>query len=205
MALNQAYIVDNIFDRIIEKGVAAGQIPGKTQEAREWYRNAAKNVSYANVNTMMKSENAYLVDIPKPGQMLLYKYDAKTKDKLPYWDAAPLIFMVDVAPDGWYGLNLHYLHPIMRAKFMNYLYDYTTNKKYDENTRLKLSYNLLKSVSNLKYYQPCFKRYLADHVKSPLMMIPASDWDISIMLPTADFRKRTGNYVYAQSNKMING
>jgi hypothetical protein len=203
--VQQSYLVDNIFDRIIQQGMSQGLVPGKTREAIEWYRNRAKQVSYANVNTLMRSESAYLVDGPQPGKLVLYKYDAKLKDTLPYWDAVPLIFVVDVTEKGWYGLNLHYLEPRLRAKLMDALYPYMNNKKYDDSTRLKISYQILKSAASLKYFQPCFKQYLADHVKSPFMEIPATDWEISLFLPLAKWKKKTGNFVYAQSNKMING
>ena len=158
MALNKSFLVDNIFDRLIQQGVAQGQIPGKTQAAREWYRNAAKNVSYANINTIMKSENAYLVDKPKIGRMYAFRYDAKTKDELPYWDAVPLIFPFDYAEGGFLGINLHYIEPKKRAVLMNGLYNYTTNKQYDDKTRIKLSYQLLKSAADLSYFKPCVKK-----------------------------------------------
>ena len=106
-----------------------GQFPGKTQAAREWYRNAAKNVSYANINTIMKSENAYLVDKPKIGQMMIYRYSAKHADTLPYWDAVPVGFVVDYTDTGFYMLNMHYISPQLRAKLMDALYTTINNNK----------------------------------------------------------------------------
>ena len=63
------------------------------------------------------------------GKMYMFYYDAKTKDKLPYWDRFPLIFVLDVRPDRFWGVNLHYLPPLYRAKLMNALYKIQNNGK----------------------------------------------------------------------------
>ena len=205
MTVNQSYRIENHFDRIIQDGIARGLMPGKTQEARDWYRAQAKKFRYGNEVTLMNSESAMLVAKPKIGHMYMYIYDAKYKNELPYWDACPVVFIVDKTENGWTALNLHYIHPQKRAKLLDALYNYTNNKKFDETTKLKLSYALLKEASGLKYFQPCFKRYLTSHLKSPFMEIPGSDWDICAFLPLANFQKAHGNYVYARSNDIING
>jgi hypothetical protein len=86
---------------------------------------------------------------------------------------------------------------------MDGLYDYTNNKRYDETTRMTMSYKLLTSSARLKYFQPCVKRYLYSHVQTRFMYIYPSEWDIAIFLPTARFEKRTANYVHAQSRTAI--
>ena len=58
--------------------------------------------------------------------------------------------MVEKAKGGFYGLNLHYLPHKQRALFFDRLTDYSTNKKYDLSTRLRLSYNLLKGYHQCK-------------------------------------------------------
>src|SRR4051812_41636100 len=44
-----------------------------------------------------------------PGEMIFFMYDAKWKDKLPFFDRFPLIFPVEMYPNGFAGMNLHYL------------------------------------------------------------------------------------------------
>src|SRR6056300_1170810 len=104
-----------IFDEILVRGVRAGQIPARTQDAREWFRNKAResrsNARYP-ANIMDSSAKVGTVE---PGNMYHFFYDPKTKSDLPYYDKFPLIFMVDTAPKGFYGINLHYLPPKLRA------------------------------------------------------------------------------------------
>src|SRR5690606_41052373 len=51
---------------------------------------------------------------PVPGRFYLYKYDPKTKEQMPYYDAMPLVLITDVTPDGWYGINFHYMPPVVQ-------------------------------------------------------------------------------------------
>ena len=193
----------NIFDTIITQGVRAGKVPARTEEAREWYRNAGKQIKRVNENTLMRSDTDRLVNKLLPGAMYMFQYDPKYKETLPYYDRVPLIFPFKLIKGGFYGINLHYLPLTLRARLMDGLYDYTNNKRYDESTRMTLSYKLLNASANLKYFKPCIKHYLYDHVQSRFMYIYPSEWDIAIFLPTARFEKRTANYVHGQSRQAI--
>lgn len=192
-----------VFDTIITQGVRSGKVPARTEEAREWYRNAAKQIKRVNENTLMRADTDRLVNKILPGAMYMFQYDPKYKDTLPYYDRVPLIFPFKLVKDGFYGINLHYLPLTLRAKLMDGLYDYTNNKRYDESTRMNMSYRLLNSSARLKYFQPCVKHYLYQHVQTRFMYIYPSEWDIAIFLPTARFEKRTANYVHAQSRMAI--
>lgn len=192
-----------IFDKIIVDGVRQGKIPARTQDARDWYRDIARG-SRVSEGKLLENKDR-LANFPTVGEMFMFKYDAKYKDTLPYWDALPCIFVVDVGPDYFYGLNLHYLDIRNRAKLMDALYEITTNTRYDNKTKLAISYKILKSAAKFKYFKPCFKKYLFSHKKSQFIRILSSEWDIAMFLPVANWQKKTGNFVHAQSKKMING
>jgi len=138
-----------------------------------------------------------------PGGMFMYFYDPKTKDKLPYYDKFPLTVIVGPAPGGFTGLNLHYLPMVLRAKLLDALMDITSDKKYDDNTKFNLSYNTLKKASKMRYFKPCFKRYLTANVKSRFARVPASEWEIATFLPTASFEKASKTTVWKDSRGMI--
>jgi len=192
-----------IFDDIVTKGMRSGQVPARTKEAREWYRQTTKaSVKRVNEKKLM-SDTKRAVMTPKVGSMYLFSYDAKFKDTLPYWDRLPLIFPFKVVKGGFYGINLHYLPPRLRARLMDGLYDLANNGRFDETTKLRMNYQLLNSISKLRYFKPCIKHYLNSHVKSNFMYIYPSEWDIAIFLPLARFQKRGANRVYADSEKAI--
>lgn len=153
------------------------------------------------INT--KKAKANVVTTLRPGTMVCYFYDAKHKASLPYWDKFPVIFPLELYKDGWLGLNMHYLPPIFRARLMDELYDLLNNQKYDETTKLNLSYQLLKSASKFSYYKPCIKRYLASHVQSQMIEIDVKEWDYAMMLPLARFQKASARKVWDDSINKI--
>ena len=94
---------------------------------------------------------------------------------------------------------------MLRAKFLDALLDATNNKKYDESTKFKLTYDLLKGARKMRYFQPCFKHYLLAHVKSRFAEVPAPEWEIAAFLPTAQWEKASAGKVYQNSRMKVNG
>ena len=151
---------------------------------------------------MVRQEKARYKNRVSMGKMYLFNYDPKTKDTLPYYDRYPLIFPVQGAPGGFYGINMHYLPYVLRAKLMDALYDLSSNKRYDENTKLRLSYEILKGASKYKAFKPTFKRYLSSHVRSRFIEISSSEWDVALFLPLESFAKASKTSVWADSRRM---
>lgn len=195
------------FDEILLKGVRAGKAPGKTKKAREWYRNQAKKVSKTEVETnkVVKEMKGRAVNKILVGSMYMYRYDPKHKATLPYYDTFPLVFPINKVQGGFLGLNLHYLPPVLRAKLMDALYAQTNNKKYDETTRLKVSYSVLSAATKFKEFKPTIKHYLDRQVKSRFLLVEPSEWDVALFLPTARFEGASKNKVWADSRKIIRG
>jgi hypothetical protein len=135
--------------------------------------------------------------------MYMFMYDPKHRKTLPYYDSFPLIIAVERAPKGFYGLNLHYLSPVLRAKFLDKLMENTNNRKFDETTRMTLNYQALKSIGKLKAFAPCFKHYLTSHVDSSIVMVEAPEWEIAIFLKTESFKKKSKSHVWGQSRRSI--
>jgi hypothetical protein len=134
--------------------------------------------------------------------MQMFFYDPKTKETLPYYDTFPLVVVVGPAEGGFYGLNLHYLPPLLRAKMLDALMEVSSSKKSDD-AKFVITYKRLKSIAKMRYYQPCFKHYLNKHVKSKFAEVPAPEWEIATFLPTAQFQKASKQKVYGDSRKMI--
>jgi hypothetical protein len=176
----------------------------RTKESREWFRKRVANLR-PNRNALMKEEPIQLKNRGVVGNMYMFFYDPKHKDTLPFYDSFPLVIVVGPAEGGFYGLNLHYLPPTLRAKFLDALLEITNNRLYDETTKFKLSYNMLKSTSNMRYFKPCLKHYLNKHVRSRFAMVEAPEWEIATFLPTADFQKANRSTVYSDSKRKING
>ena len=152
-----------------------------------------------------KNSTATLTREGQIGQMMLFEYDPKHKDTLPYYDRFPLIFPINIAKGGFLGMNMHYLPPRLRAQLMDALYDAANNERFDEKTRLDISYRILSQSSKYRLFKPTVKRYLTKHVRSRFVRINASEWDIALFLPLQSFQKGSVQKVYADSRKIIRG
>ena len=192
-----------LFDEILTKGVRAGQMPARTQAAREWYRNSAKDYKRISDTKLMKGDTSRLTAQPLVGQMYMYYYDAKHKATLPYFDRFPLVFPFKKVKGGFYGLNMHYLPLPLRAKLMDALYDTASNTRFDESTRLRMSYKMLESAAKYKEFQPCIKRYLTSQLRSKFMYIYPSEWDMALFLPLERFQGASKTQVWADSKRKI--
>jgi len=190
------------FDEILAQGVRSGQLPARTQTSRDWFRNAARKTSVT-PEAVVRGERAKYKNRTTIGKMYLFNYDPKTKDTLPYYDRYPLIFPVERAPGGFYGINMHYLPLTLRAKLMDKLYELSTDRRYDEKTKLKIGYQILKAASRFAPFKPTFKRYLSNHVRSRFIEISSSEWDIALFLPLERFAKASKTKVWADSRRMI--
>lgn len=192
-----------VFDTILNKGVRAGEIPARTEDARNWYRKTAEAYKTVNERQLMVNGKERLTMRPMVGSMYMYYYDPKHKATLPYYDAFPLVFPYKKVPGGFMGINLHYLPLPLRAKLMDALYDVTNNERYDETTRLKLNYNVLNSTAKFKYFKPCIKHYLTDQMRSRFLYVYPSEWDMALFLPTSRFIGARKEKVWADSKKLI--
>ena len=191
-----------VFDDLLAKGVRAGEIPARTDSARSWYRDRARTTRVT-PDRLIRSDRERLTSRVMIGRMYHFFYDPKHKKTLPYYDRFPLIFPFKRVRGGFLGINLHYLPLRLRAKLMDELYGLTRDNRYDEDTRLKISYNVLNGAAKYKYFKPCVKHYLTPHVKSRFLEVYAAEWDIALFLPTERFVGAGKGAVHADSRKMI--
>lgn len=195
-------MVAYVFDTILTKGVRAGEIPARTQQARDWYRKEAARTN-TTPTRIINSKESKVVRGYEIGNMMLFRYDPKLKAQLPYYDTFPLVFPIEPRPNGFLGLNMHYLPLKQRALLMDALYSLKTDSRYDEGTQLKLSYQLLKNSARYKLFRPCVKHYLNRHIKSRRVQISSVEWDVALFLPIQRFQKASSGQVYADSLKKV--
>ena len=189
-------------DKILEKGAALGKLPAKERKSRDWFRTQARKTSIT-PRKLQSEAKSQAVGRVSMGRMYFFAYDPKTKKELPYYDRFPLIFPFKKAQGGFMGINLHYLPPRLRAKLMDALYGLVTNKKYDETTRLNLSYRVLNGAARFRFFKPTVKRYLTSQVKSRFIEVNAEQWDMALFLPVEQFSKASKQKVWSDSRNAI--
>ena len=191
----------SLFDTL-QAGAQRAGVTARTKESRAWFEKKVTELGKVNRQDLLKDDALDPTTKEIAGSMYMYFYDPKTKETLPYYDRFPLVIMVEQAKGGFYGLNLHYLRPDIRAQFLDELMK-TAPKKATSRTRLtKMRYDLLKGVRKYKEFKPCFKHYLGNHVASRFSRVPMTDWEIAIFLPIEQFRKKSKTAIWQESLKI---
>ena len=193
-------MANSFFEKMQLQAFRAGIQP-RTEESQDWFRDKLRNIRNINRQTLLRYSAVTRVTRPRMGDMYMFFYDPKHKETLPYYDTFPLIIMVEKAPGGFYGLNLHYLPPVLRAKLFDALT--LTNNRYDETTRFKARYRILQSVRKLRYFKPCFKHYLTNHVESRIVKVEPPEWEIAMFMQTQRFKKSKAGAIYKDSRQTV--
>ena len=126
---------------------------------------------------------------PTIGSMVFFGYDPKHKKTLPMYDRLPLVIPIEHYKDGFLGINLHYLPPSIRFKFLKELIKIGSRGSLTDDTRLRLSYSMLKGAASSKMFAPTIHRYLYPHVRTKIMSVKPTDWKLVVFLPSAKWAK----------------
>ena len=194
-------MADNVATEFLSNMKARGR------KAMDWFKKIVTKTQRAVVpaktgrKEILTDRNIGIDQRPLIGRMYLFQYDAKWKEKLPWWDMWPLIFPFDYAKGGFYGINLHYLPPNDRADLMiRMIKAHGTQGKLDERFRMKLDYNI---ITKFKPAIPCIKRYLFSQVQGKgFYGISGEDWSYAAALPLQSFQKSTARRVWHHSKQM---
>lgn len=177
-----------------------------TEKSVKWFNQYIRqNIHSSQIPIEVLSKNKKLRLAPKLklGRMYFFAYDAKHKDTLPYWDAAPLVIPIGETKTSILGLNLHYLPIPYRAKLLDALLELLNNTKMDETTKLRVTYQTLQAASKYRYFKPCIKEYLKSNFASRFIEVPVEHWEMAIFLPVADFQNASKETVYRDSLRII--
>ena len=195
-----------IYTKLVNQATKVGlDITDRSKKSITWLRQRYADISKSSVvttnfinQTERKRKRGMI------GRMYMFVYDPKGKKDLPFYDRFPLIFFIKPVQGGFQGINLHYLPPILRARLMDALYEIQVNGVVsNETTKLKITYDLLTAAARFRLFKPCFKQYLFKHTRSELIYVPPEEWDMTVFLPTEQFKKATKEQVWKDSRSKI--
>lgn len=173
-----------------------------TPKSLDWFRNyVGRSFNKVGTGTMFRDRKLWK-DHFQIGKLYFFEYDAKHKDTLPIWDRYPLVFPFSMykAKDGMtivVGLNMHYLPPQLRMVAFKSLLSLRNESRYRKNTKLKMEWEVLKSMSGHKLFEHAVHAYRLDHLRSVLVEIPSQSWEMAIFLPTQRFQKGSSQTAWA--------
>lgn len=175
------------------------------KKSNGWFEQQVALMTKQNItpNKVLAGDPSNLVTKIMPGHLYMFMYDPKLKKELPYYDRFPLVFPYAKTPDGFMGLNMHYLPYGLRVRLLDALLVFKSNNRMDETTRLKYSWQLIDGVSRYKAAQPCIKQYLIGHVRTQFRKVESSDWATAMLLPVERFVGASKQEVWAESRKII--
>ena len=167
-----------------QKLAVQSNLSDNTKKSKESYaRKVSQESTIHNIDRLVKG-----LETPRriqTGTMLIYEYLAKGSGFLPYWDRHPLVFVLQVNLDGWTGVNLHYMHPIMRSKLF---YDMDKRKvEFGEN-------EITRSAT---------KKYLASKVVGRVKEVPSSMWEVVSQMPFENFQNSNKYSVWKDTNRKL--
>lgn len=169
------------------------------KKSQSWFSAQVKNLSTATPGKVLNQLN--FVSTLTPGDMYLFFYDPKYKKELPYYDRFPLVLPFRKVKGGFYGLNFHYLPPLLRVKLLDRLLMFSNTKGITEDTRLRFKYQMIAGSAKFGWAQPCVKMYLNTHVRSRFAKIEPEHWVTAMMLPVERFAKANKETVWRDSKK----
>ena len=153
--------------------------------------------------SLVERNKSHLTTRMRLGYMYMFFYEAKHRKTLPYYDQFPVIFPFTVEAGFFIGINMHYLPLILRAKLMNALYTLKSDNKYDDRTRLRITYDVLNNARKFKLFRPTIHKYLHGQRRSRFLEIHATEWDIAMFLPVERFSGASKQKVWADSRKAV--
>lgn len=175
------------------------------KKSRSWFDQQVTILTKQNItpNKVMSGDISSNVTRIMPGHCYMFMYDPKMKKELPYYDRFPLVFPFSKTPDGFIGLNMHYLPYHYRIKLLAALLVFKSNNRMDELTRLKYSWQIIDGISRFAPAKPCVKQYLNGHVRSAFRKIDSADWATAMLLPVERFVGASKQEVWAESQRTI--
>lgn len=172
----------------------------KTKAAAKWFTNSVKTLAKKIPDGMIELR---VMGTPPVGEIALFRYDPKHKKTLPYYDEHPLILVVDFTSEDFWGINLHYIPPDMRKKFIDQLYKLKMENMDDYKAYIKKAMPLLNALGNSDLFSHCYKQYkVKGHVKSKFAIIKPEYWKVVSRLPLQQFKKQDQKVVWQDAKRL---
>ena len=165
-------------------------------ESLNWFRaRISKDVRLGSQQSKLLNQNVYgrksgTENTQLIGKLYFYEYAAENPGdaELQVYDRFPMVFIFNStrSKEGnilLHGLNIHYLSPKERQILLEKLLTVKSSAQIRPQTRLKLSWDIIKAVASSALYERAVHTYRVDRFQSRLIEIPANDWCLCPFLP----------------------
>ena len=160
---------------------------GNRDLSLNWYKKKISDLS-SRISASRLMRDGKIRKTPRFNRLHFFRYDPKTKAKLPYYDLFPLVMPIDTAKGGFLGINFHYLPIPARMKLLEAL----------DKRNFTGDYSKLK---NLRYIKPTIKHYLRSQFVSGFLDLDEEDYAPAIFMPVAQWKKSSQSQVWRDSRR----
>ena len=169
------------------EGISAHDLKQLALKGAGWFRGKVSELRKIRVpqRKFIVSESEDVTKNLTIGRVYLFQYKPKYMDTLPVWDEFPLVLPFQSTPNGFIGINLHYLPYRHRAWLLDRLT--RMNPTATEKKKLRVSWQLLSGMSKVDVGKYATHQYLLNHIASPIRVIRVEDYAKMIMLPVQRF------------------
>ena len=142
--------------------------------------------------------------IKEVGKMITFRYFPETYKTLPYFDAQPLILIVEVPDkDTVIGVNLHYYTMSDRLNTFYSMWPLLTDKNLGKTARFRMFYNIISESKKYIRGMAGLKEYKTRRIRSRVYEINPKYWETALVLPTEHFVKRKSHVIQTETTKKI--
>lgn len=112
-----------------------------------------------------------------PLPFYMYTYDAKHKARLPVWDMFPVVMVLGQIPNGFEGINIHYIPQETRMILLSEIMKILDSGGSPVN-----------ALALVAQFKEGYKKYLNSYVRTAKIPIPRDQWEEAFQSP--------GNFIY---------
>jgi len=171
---------------------------GDVERSDRWYINAVRQFADGvnSPQSVFSSDLGSFETSIDSGNMMMFTYDAKHAETLPYYDKFPLSIIIEPLPNigGFSGINLHYLSPLLRANLLDRLMP--SIDKVDSDSKLRSDWSFVRNFSRFPETRKSTKRYLTQQIRGQMIEVNPRHWKSAIFLPVQQFQGASASKVY---------
>lgn len=190
------YVRPEIIQSYLDKfrRATAGEVKRHTQESLDWFRKRISKDLRLNRQRLIRDSGDYRRRTGREnktlvGRLYYFHYEAvEAGDRENnVYDQFPMIFIFNtsMSNDGKkliHALNMHYLLPKERAFVYLKLMKIRNKKNWNNATKLKLSWEVIKQLMSHHLYEKAVHTYRVDRIKTKLIEIHPFDWEVATFL-----------------------
>lgn len=193
-----------IIDSYIQKFTKAQQsnavLARHTKESLDWFRKRVSKDLRLNRRRLLRDHGDYRTRKGSEsrsviGRLYFFEYDAMEAGdrELGVYDRFPMVFVFNTSTTNSdyklvHAINMHYLVPRERALVYLKLLKIKNKKGWTNDTKLKASWSLLRSVADDNLLKRAVHSYRVDRIVGHKMVeIHAADWEVAVFLRLEQF------------------